>query len=98
MNMNIGQSEEAFIESLGKLLEHVATCDHEDDWQGYNSSDLFRGDHRCFNKATVRRPTVKCYCDEHKQDGDEDLPHALAYRKLKALAYRKLKPVKRAGA
>jgi hypothetical protein len=92
MKINVGRSEKKFVESLKKLLKELPTCDHEDR-RGCDSFDTARGDHLCFNKATVRRTTeggrfgktIRHYCDIHRERGDEDLPHAIAYRRLLAV-------------
>jgi len=97
MKIDIGPNENAFVVSLEALLRSVPTCDHEDR-RGCDSFDTARGDHLCFHKATVSHPvenpgqkgtswynTTRKYCDRHKQDGDKDLPFALAYRSLLAV-------------
>ena len=92
MKINVGRSEKQFVKSLKKLLKELPTCDNENR-MGMDSFDTARGDHLCFNKATVKRTTaggrfgqtIRHYCDIHRERNDEDLPHALAFRRLLAV-------------
>ena len=97
MKINVGRSEKDFVKSLDELLKLLPTCDDEDRG-GMDSFDTARGDHLCFSKATVTRIVTfgprypnekKKYCEYHKKKNDKDLPHALAYRRLKKLVDKK---------